>query len=349
MLLSDASAGVGLLVEVGRTVDDALGELAAVASAARFGDQLAAVVVDAHAAGFQRLVALSSRPVLLTGDDELGEVLWVHDVAGDGAAIETMGTRIDALRSSIEQTGVPGLIDAADRLVGALMELYGWALDRSIGLLHDAGDGDALHAALDDPLISALLLAHGLHPAPLIERVEQVVDACRQSVGEHAGHIDVLEADDDTGHVRMAISGGDEKQRWRTRLTVERAVRELVADVVTLDIEGADAEPRGTPSPIIIPITSIGRRKTARWLEVPGAADLGDGDTLQVAADGVALVACRVGDDWFVSRDPFTTNSIRLVATQPVPTLEAGDGTRFELTDPLPTHADGGLVEVLVR
>ncbi|MGH9272240.1 MAG: hypothetical protein ACRDZ2_13315, partial [Ilumatobacteraceae bacterium] len=227
------------------------------------------------------------------------------------------------------------------------MELYGWALDHSIGLLHDAGEADALRAALEDPLISALLLGHGLHPAPLAERVEHVLAACAETLGQHAGVVELLEASDGDGHVRLSISGGDEKQRWRTRLTVERAIRELVADVVTLDVEGAEAEPRGTPGPTIIPVTSIGRRRMSRWLEVPGAAALGDGGVLQVAADGVALVACRIGDDWFVARDPFTTDSIRLVATHP-PTVEAGDGTRHVFVESLSTHVDGGVVEVLV-
>ena len=48
-------------------IDGALGELARVSSAARHGDQLAAVVVDAHAAGFRRLLELADDPAALTG------------------------------------------------------------------------------------------------------------------------------------------------------------------------------------------------------------------------------------------------------------------------------------------
>lgn len=348
--MADAAAGAGpvaMIDHVGRSIDDALGGLRAVGSAARYGDQLAAVIVDAHAEGFRRLIALASDSQVLAADPDLAELLWVHEAAGDGAAVANLPARIDAMRASIEQTGVPGLLDAADRLIESTMELYGWALDHSIGLLHDAGDADALHAALEDPLVSALLLGHGLHPAPLSERIRHVLAACAETLGDHAGVVELLEASDGDGHVRLSISGGDEKQRWRTRLTVERAIRELVADVVTLDVEGAEAEPRGTPGPTIIPVTSIGRRRTSRWLEIPGAAALGDGEALQVAADGVALVACRVGNDWFVARDPFTSNTVRLVATDP-PTVEAGDGTRHVFVESLATHVDGGVVEVLL-
>jgi hypothetical protein len=343
----DAPAGGGPFAEAGLVVDAALAELASVASAARGGDQLAAAIVNVHAAGFVRLLELATQPAVLTDDAALAELFWVHTAAGDAGAIEDLPARIDALRSAIEQTGVPGLLDAADRLVAAVLDLYGWAFDHAVAVLHDAGDGDALRAALDDPLVGALLLAHGLHPEPLAERVAHALASCTSTLGEHVGRVELVDVSDD-GAVRVAITGGDEQQRWRTRLVIERAIRELVPDVVRIEVDGAAAEPRGTPGPTIIPITSIGRRQTARWLAVPGAADLGDGDVLQVAADGVALLACRVGDDWFVARDPFSANSVVLVATDP-PTVEAGDGTRFSFTDPLSTHVDGGVVEVLVR
>src|SRR5829696_3988288 len=132
----DAPAGHGPLAEAGLAVDAALADLTAVGSAARGADQLAAAVVNAHAAGFGRLVALASRPAVLTDDPALAELLWVHEVAGQVGEIEDLPARIDALRSSIEQTGVPGLLDAADRLVANVLELYGWAFDRAVALLH---------------------------------------------------------------------------------------------------------------------------------------------------------------------------------------------------------------------
>lgn len=337
----------GPLEDTGRTIEIALDDLRRVSSASRHGDQLVAVIVDAHAAGFRRLLELAGDPRAITTDAELAEVLWVHEAAGSGVAIDTMGTRIDTLRSSIEQSGVPGLVDAADRLIESVTDLHGWALGRAVEVLHETGQSAALEAAIDDPLIGALLLAHGMHPAPLSERVQHVIGACATTLGDNAGRIELLEASESDGRVRLAISGGDEKQRWRTRLTVERAVRELVADVVHLDVEGADAEPRSAPGATFIPLTSIGRRRTTRWTELPGVQALGDGAIVQIDHAGRALVACRIGTDVFVAPDPFSTNSLRVVATDP-PTIEAGDGSRFVFTDPLPTHTDGGVLEVLL-
>jgi len=334
--------------DAARSIDRAFDDLRVVASAARHGDQLAAVIVDAHAAAFARLLELAEDPDAVTGDPELAELLWVHEAAGDGDAVEAMASRVDTLRGSIEQSGVPGLVDAADRLIEALTELYGRGLGRAVELLHESGQGETLAAALEDPLVTALLLAHGMHPAPLAERIEHILAACRTSLGEHAGHLELVEASELDGRVRIAISGGDEKQRWRTRLSIERAMRELVADAVDLQFDGAEAEPRAAPGATFIPLTSIGRRRSARWTELPGVAALDDGGVLQVDHDGVAYVACRVGSDFYVALDPFTTNSLRLVATTP-PAVEAGDGTRFEFTEPLATHVDGGIVEVLVK
>jgi hypothetical protein len=341
-------AGAPPLGALARDVDAALADLARVASAARHGDQLAAVIVDAHAAGFRRLLELAEDPAVLTGDPALAELSWVHEVAGDGAAIETMAARVETLRASIEQAGVPGLVHAADRLVEALTELYGWALARAVELLHDSGQRATLMAALDDALVGALLLSHGMHPEPLAERVGHVVAACTTTLGHHAGAIEIVSVSEGDGRVHLRAHEGDQRQRWRTRLAVERAIRELVPDVIELVVDGADAEPRGTPAPTTIPVTSIGRRRTTRWAIVPELAELPDGAVTQVSADGVALVACRVGTDWFVAADPFTTNSLRMVATDP-PTVEAGDGTRLVFDDPWPTHVDGGVVEVALR
>ncbi len=126
---------------------------------------------------------------------------------------------------------------------------------------------------------------------------------------------------------------------------VERALRGLFADDVDLEIEGA--EPRGAPAPTIIPLTSIVRRRTARWTELPALAELAPGDVVRLVHDGRRLVACRVGDDVFVALDPFATDSLRIVMVDP-PTVEAGDGTRLTFTDPYPTHHDGGVFEVLL-
>lgn len=335
------------LVDAGVRIEAALGDLSRVSSAARHGDQLVAVIVDAHAAGFRRLLELAADPAAFTDDADLAEVLWVHEAAGSGAAIDTMGTRLDTLRSSIEQCGVPGLVSAADRLIDTVTELHGWALGQAIERLHETGQSSTLQAAVDDELIGALLLAHGMHPEPLADRVERVLAACATSLGAHAGRIDLVEVSEDDGRVRIALSGGDEQQRWRTRLTVERALRELVADIVELEVEGADREPRATPGTTFIPLTSIGRRRTATWTALPAAAGLAPGEVVQFVHDGRKLVACRLGTDVFVAPDPFTSNSLRVVAEDP-PTVEAGDGTRLVLSDPFPTHVDEGVLEVLL-
>lgn len=350
--VADAADSDDVLRRTATTIADALDDLARVSSAARYGDQLAAIIVDAHATGFARLLALVNDRRVLVEDYGLAEVLWLHEAASDSGAIDTMAARLDTLRSSIAQSGVPGLVDAADRLIEAVLELHGWALSRCIELLHQDGQSSVLTEAVGDEIISALLLAHGMYPVPLAERLAHVLDACSGALGENAGQIDVLEVSESTGHVRLRISGGDDRQRWRIRLVVERAVHDLVADVVQLDIEGAESEPRVVPGTTFVPLSSIQRKRPTRWVEVPGLLHLADGEILRVQIDGdtvssVALVACRVGRDYFVALDPFGHEPVRLTQTDP-PTIEATGGQRLVLSTPLSTHISDGVVEVLL-
>ena len=192
---------------------------------------------------------------------------------------------------------MPGLVAAADELIDAVTELHGWALGRADRAApRQPASRRRCEAALDDELIAALLLAHGMHPEPLGRaRRAGAGGVLRRRSAEHAGRIELVEAVEAEARVRLAISGGDAQQRWRTRLTVERALRELVADVVELQIDGAERRAgAGTPS----------TRRSSRSRRSGGAgrragpssrrlAALAPGDVVQLVHDGRALVACR--------------------------------------------------------
>ena len=143
-----------------------------VASAARHGDQLAAVIVDAHAAGFRRLLAAGRRSGGAHRRSRAGRgAVGPRGGRSTASAIDTMGARIDTLRSSIEQCGVPGLVDAADALIDAVTELHGWALGRAVDCSTTAVGPTCCGRPSTTSSIAALLLAHGMHPEPLAERV----------------------------------------------------------------------------------------------------------------------------------------------------------------------------------
>lgn len=340
------------LRDAARAIDEALRQLSVVASARRHGEQLARVVVDAQAAGLERLVELAGDPAVLERDAELAEVLWVHrPFKGDPAMLAELPERVDALLDAIGQTGVPGLVEAAERMLEDLAELYGWALCRAIELLHEAGDTAAVRGALDDPLVASLLLAHGLHPDPLEVRAGRALAALAATLGEHGSRAQLLEVTAD-GLVRIEIVGGDGRQAWRSRLAVERALASALPDAAAVEVSGAGIEPeRGETA--FIPIGSIRRRsarpRPTRWIEVPELADLADLEVRRLLCDGVGLVACRVGRDYFVTLDTLGSSAagLRLVSLDP-PAVENAQGDKLVFSDPLPTHVSDLGVEVSV-
>ena len=260
-------------------------------------------------------------------------------------AIETMGTRVDALRASSSSAACPGSSPppTPDRRRHRAPRLGARPGRRTAPR---RGQHDALRAALDDELIAALLLAHGMHPEPLADRVERVLAACRTTLGpaRRRGR---------AGRRRPRPRPGPARHQWRRRdaaLAHPADRRAGAARAGRRRRRPADRRRRrraaGTPSPTIIPLTSIGRRRTARWTELPAAAALAPGDVVQLVHEGGKLVACRLGDDVYVAPDPFTTNSwLTRTADRRHRPADGRGRRRFapRAHDPFPTHTDGGV------
>ena len=253
--------------------------------------------------------------------------------------------RIDALRASIEQSGVPGLRRRrrpADRgrhralRLGARPRRRAAPRHRPVRRVA----GGARRRAGRAPCCWPTGCTRSRWPSGC----ERSWRRAPTTLGEHAGQVELVEAvrRRRAGAARRS-AGGDEHA--------------ALADPA--DRRAGDARARRrrrrprrsrapTPSrgarrrPTIIPLTSIGRRRTTRWTELPAAAALADGDV----AAGRRTTAWRSSPaaSATTSTSPATrspTNSLRIVATDP-PTVEAGDGTRFALltSTPLaPTHA----------
>lgn len=346
------------LGDVARTVGDALDRLGVVASARRHGEELARVVVDAHAAGLERLVELAADRLVLEGDPDLAEVLWVHrPFKGDPNALAGLPERVDGLLNSIAQTGIPGLVDAGEQLLDELTALYGWALAHAVELLHEAGDTRAVRATLDDTMVASLLLAHGLHPDPLEQRVQRALDALAPTLGEHGSRAILTEVTAEDV-VRVEVVGGDARQRWRSRLAVERALEQALPEAPGIEVSGAEAGPtleRGET--VFVPLSAIRRRqqRPTRWMAVPELAELADLEARRIACDGMRLVACRVGRDFYVVVDEVTleppdlsgADGLRVVSVEP-PTVQDRHGAIVVFSDPLPTHVSDAGVEVSV-
>lgn len=318
----------------------------------RVADLLASVV-GAHAAALERLLELADDPSVIEDDPALAEVLWVHrPLEAGGAQVDRYGTRIESLLDAIEQSATPPVAELAASLTREVTELYGEAIERAFELLDAGGQGAAIRAALDDDLVSSLLVVHGLHPRDLPTRVERCLAELVETIPEHGGFVELLDVGDD-GFVRVQITGGSEIHRWRTRLAIERAIERAAPDHGGIEVLGARNEPAPVQLVTYIPLDSIRRaspsRVPQRWIDVPELAEVGRGEVRRLRADGaVALVACNIAGDLYVAADPFgAVNGVELVGEQP-PTVEAANGERFVFDAPYPVQRTDDTVEVKV-
>ena len=167
------------------------------------------------------------------------------------------GERVEALLAELRTRAGPQAGDAAEELVGCLVELYGAGLSAIVAIL--GADPDAgprlLDALADDPLVESLLLVHDLHPLDADARIDRALEQVRAQLGSHAGVIEYLGIDDQgVAGLRITASGhGCGSSSSTVRQTVEDAVAEAAPEVAGVHVEEVTAPPE-------VPLLQIMRR-----------------------------------------------------------------------------------------
>lgn len=346
------------LTQAVRAIEADLDELGATASARRRGEQLVTLAVGAHSAALERLIEIAPDSAVLEDDGHLAEVLWCHRPSPPtNELLGELTDRLDATCDAIEQTGVPGMAEAAARLLASVGEIYGSAISRALELIVEAGWHDTILAALDDELVEGALVALGLHPDDPETRLRAALDAMNINLGvtDLSAH---LVGVDDEGTLRVRVDGEPQRDRWRVGAAIERVAAEVASDAVGVTIEGVenpdDDDPSGgsRPTEVFIPLGSVGLRRGPRpshWVEIPELATVAPGKPIRVTHDGLALLACQVGGDLYVAVDPFSGDGLTLrVDDEGPPSVESPTGVRFTFDHPLPVQRDGDRIEVAV-
>ena len=167
------------------------------------------------------------------------------------------GERVEALLAELRTRAGPQAADAAEELVGCLVELYGAGLSAVVAIL--GADPEAgprlLDALAGDPLVESLLLVHDLHPLDADARINRALDRVRAQLGSHAGAIEYLGLDDQgIARLRLTTSGhGCGSSSSAVRPTVEDAVAEAAPEVAGVHVEEVAA-------PTEVPLLQIMRR-----------------------------------------------------------------------------------------
>lgn len=156
-----------------------------------------------------------------------------------------VGGRIETLLDELS-TADPAVRARSEELVRLLAQMYGQGLERAVTVLRDGGpSGQAmLDQVAADPLVSALLALHGLHPMGVEQRVNRALDEVRPYLGSHAGGIQLLGIDDE-GVARLRLEGscdGCPSSLMTVKNAVEGAVADAAPELTGIEVEGV-AEP----------------------------------------------------------------------------------------------------------
>jgi Fe-S cluster biogenesis protein NfuA/nitrite reductase/ring-hydroxylating ferredoxin subunit len=220
--------------------------------------------------------------------------------------VGVIGDRIERLLEASAATG-PVARERADELVRLVVELYGAGLERVLEIAYDGGalTDPVVDALAADPLVSSLLLVHGLHPYAVTERVQRALDGVRPYLGSHGGDVRLLDVSD-TGVVELQLLGtcdGCASSAVTLELAVSDAIRAAAPEVTRIDVVAEQKTPG------LIPVEQLTARLRAepaggvQWSVAAEAAALGVGELVRTTVGGVDIVLCRLTSGTYAYRD----------------------------------------------
>src|SRR5918911_3750809 len=152
----------------------------------------------------------------------------------DDEAARELAARVETLLGEVEQLPDPAARAKAGELVQALVDLYGEALARMVGM------ADGARAAFDDDeVVSHLLLLHDLHPASVEERVRGALEDVRPYMESHGGGVELTAIED--GVVRLKLAGscsGCPASSATLKLAIEDAIHKAAPEIEAVEADG---------------------------------------------------------------------------------------------------------------
>jgi hypothetical protein len=177
-------------------------------------------------------------------------------------------TRIEALVRALEASGDEETRARAQELLRQVLDLHQDGLGRLLEVLRGLPGGEGAADGLGrDPVVSHLLLLHGLHPRPVGERVEAALVALRQEGPR--GRLEHLE----DGVARVVVADGTgpagrariEEAVWAAApdldgvlLVAEQRQRLPLAETRGLGSGGAVGDPGRPLGPSLVNARSLG-------------------------------------------------------------------------------------------
>ena len=155
----------------------------------------------------------------------------------DGS-LEDRVRKIEGLVAQIRSSADAETRDAALELLETVMEFHARGIDRMMEIASE--HNDAGWAMIDDfgrdPLVSNLLLLHGLHPVDIDIRVREALDKVRPYLHSHGGDVHLIEATGNTVRLRLTGScNGCPSSSVTLKTAVEKSIFEAAPEVRSIE------------------------------------------------------------------------------------------------------------------
>ncbi|NYF89872.1 NifU family protein [Tunturibacter empetritectus] len=162
--------------------------------------------------------------------------------------------RVEKLAGRLQSAGDPEIRATALDLVQSVVELHGAALQRLVdSLLKTPAGEQALSEALENDLVSSMLLLHNLHPDDIETRVLRGIEKARPYLKSHGGDVDLAGVRDGIVHLRLhGTCGSCPGSSITLKNAVEDALFEVAPDIVEIVSENAAAPKQSGPQLVTI-------------------------------------------------------------------------------------------------
>jgi Fe-S cluster biogenesis protein NfuA len=166
--------------------------------------------------------------------------------------------RLQHLLDQVDSLADPVAHRCATEAIHALLQLHGDCLERVVDMASDNLPGPGLVDRMaGDPLISGLLLLHGLHPVTQEQRVQAALSRVRPYLASRGGGVELLSAQGGVVRLRLQCLPDAVPQALHAfRYAVEQAILEAAPDVTSIKMSGCGTPRRGHSTSLSSPVAT---------------------------------------------------------------------------------------------
>lgn len=200
--------------------------------------------------------------------------------------LERLASAVDRAVADARKLDEPAGAKALE-LKQAIEAFHKGALTRIVRRLKDDPRGkQLLFELVDDPLVYALFVMHGIVRADLGTRVAHVLESVRPYMRSHGGDVELVEVRDAVVYLRLqGACNGCSMAAVTLREGVEEALRANVPEIA-----GVEVVPNEPGPALVLPETIGVRDRMAGWVAGPSVDEVPPGTMRRLDADQASIL-----------------------------------------------------------